>query len=62
VGEKSYINLETFKVIHRHDPSPIEINIQDNKSIANEFNVYFANIGKDLSNEIIYRGKKTVES
>ncbi len=29
---------------------------------SNEFNVYFANIGKKLSNEIKYDGKKTVES
>ena len=50
------------KLIHRNDQSPIQINIEDNKSIANEFNIYFANIGKDLSNEIKYHGKKTMES
>ena len=46
------------KLIHRNDQSPIQINIEANKSIANEFNIYFANIGKDLSNEIQYRGKR----
>jgi len=50
------------KIIPRKDKPPTEEIIQDEKAIANEFNTYFANIGKKLSEEIKYDGKKTVAS
>ena len=51
------------KVIHRpNGQQPIEIKLYDNKTIANEFNLYFANVGPDLSRKINYIGKKRVES
>ena len=37
------------------------IKITDDKTIANEFNNYFANVGPNLSSKIQYNGRKTVE-
>jgi hypothetical protein len=39
-----------------------KIEISDDKSIAEHFNSYFAGIGKELSDQIIYNGDKTVSS
>ena len=51
------------KLIHRpNNQQPVEIKLYDNKTIANEFNLYFANIGHELSNKIKYSGKKIVEN
>ena len=51
------------KLIHRpNNQQPVEIKLYDNKTIANEFNLYFANIGYELSNKIKYSGKKIVEN
>ena len=51
------------KVIPRpNNQDPIEIKLYDKTTIANEFNLYFANVGPDLSKKIKYIGKKTVES
>ena len=50
------------KKIERHNESDaITIKITDDKTIANEFNNYFANVGPKLSSKIHYSGKKTVE-
>ena len=47
------------KLIHRpNNQQPVEIKLYDNKTIANEFNLYFANVGYELSNKIKYSGKK----
>ena len=51
------------KLIHRpNNQQPVEIKLYDNKTIANEFNLYFANVGYELSNKIKYSGKKIVEN
>ena len=34
----------------------MSINISDEKTIADQFNVYFANIGPNLSNQILNTG------
>lgn len=60
--KKSELPSYFKKVIQLKDKSKIEIKIRDDKTIADQFNIYFANIGKDLSNEIKYNGKKTIES
>ena len=57
-SKKSELPSYFKKVIQQANNSPLEIKVEDKKSIANEFNVYFANIGKKLSNEIKYDGKK----
>ncbi len=61
-SKKSELPSYFKKVIQQANNIPIEIKLEDNKSIANEFNIYFANVGKKLSNEIKYNGKKTVAS
>jgi hypothetical protein len=50
------------KTIERTTESDgITLKITDDKTIANEFNNYFANVGPKLSSKIKYSGKKTVE-
>lgn len=44
----------------QHDP--LLIHYTTNASIAEEFNIYFANVGPNLFQQINYNGNKTVES
>ena len=61
-AKKSELPSYFKKLIQQANNISLEIKIEDNKTIANEFNLYFANVGKKLSNEIKYQGKKTVAS
>jgi len=50
------------KIINTTKYEKLEIKLTDDKTIANEFNVYFANVGTSLSSKINYNGEKKVAS
>ncbi len=50
------------KIINTTEYEKLEIKLTDDKTIANEFNVYFANVGTSLSSKINYEGDKNVSS
>ena len=47
---------------HSSTEEPLELRLNDDKSIAEEFNTFFSQIGIELSDKIRPNGKKTVES
>ena len=47
---------------NRNEPTTIDIKITDKQTIADQFNVFFSNIGPTLSKSINYNGNKKVEN
>ena len=47
---------------HKSAEEPLELRLKDDKSIAEEFNTFFSQIGIELSDKIRHNGKKMVES
>ena len=54
------LKLEGPKEIHKSES--LELKIEGDKNIADEFNFFFSHIGSDLSQSIIYSGSKLVET
>ena len=55
------LKLEGPKEHHKTQES-LELKLEGDKAIADEFNFFFSHIGSDLSESIIYNGEKLVES
>ena len=55
------LKLEGPKEPHKSQEN-LELKLEGDKAIADEFNYFFSHIGSDLSQSIIYNGEKLVES
>ena len=55
------LKLEGPKELHKNQES-LELKLEGDKAISDEFNFFFSHIGSDLSQSIIYNGEKLVES
>ncbi len=55
------LKLEGPKELHKSQEN-LELKIEGDKAIADEFNFFFSHIGSDLSESIKYTGEKMVES
>ena len=61
-SKKSELPSYFKKTISTKDFENLEIKLEDDQTIANEFNAYFANVGSSLASKIKLDGDKTVSS
>jgi len=61
-SKKSELPSYFKKIISTKDFENFEIKLEDDQTIANEFNDYFANVGSSLASKIKLDGDKTVSS
>ena len=61
-SKKSELPSYFKKIISTKDFENLEIKLEDDQTIANEFNAYFANVGSSLASKIKLDGDKTVSS
>ena len=58
----SILFIEEKMIKGKNIPHKIEVKISDGKTIADQFNIYFGEIGMKLADTILYQGNKNVST